>query len=185
MPIETDERVTPHAARTGIIRRRTVIKGAAWSIPVIAAAVAAPARAASGQGNVVVTSSCWGLTILGIGASFPEFHIAAVGETISAGSTFILQGTGLANLVFGGTMGLFDIHLVDGNQAVVTLRRDIPAGTSLTLQVTGVAGAFIARTYSLTVGTVIGNANVIHTDDSASQRLSGVSVLGVLVGRCS
>lgn len=154
-------------------------------MPIVAAAAAMPARAASGDGNVIVTSSCYGITILGVGASFPQFHITAVGETIKAGSTFLLSGTGLANLTFGSATGLFDVQLAGGNQAMVTVRSDIPAGSTSTLQVTGIAGAFLARTYTLAVDTVVGNANVITSDDSASQRLSGVSVLGVLVGRCS
>ena len=41
---------------TSQISRRTVVKGAAWSVPVIAAAVAAPMAAASGDGNTVTNS---------------------------------------------------------------------------------------------------------------------------------
>ncbi|WP_353113995.1 hypothetical protein [Microbacterium sp.] len=172
------------APRAGV-PRRTVLRGAAWSMPVVAVAAATPARAASGDGNVIVTSSCYGITILGVGASFPQFHITAVGQPVLAGSTFLLSGTGLAGLTFGSATGLFDVQLVGGNQAIVTVGSDIPAGSSSTLQVTGIGGAFLARTYTLSVDTILGNANVITTDDSASQRLSGVSVLGVLVGRCS
>lgn len=51
--------------RNGLSRRR-VVKGAAWSLPVIAATVAAPAHAASGKANIAVTSSCFaGTTALG------------------------------------------------------------------------------------------------------------------------
>jgi len=41
---------------TSQISRRTVVKGAAWSVPVIAAAVAAPMAVASGDGNTVTNS---------------------------------------------------------------------------------------------------------------------------------
>ncbi|WP_424936902.1 MULTISPECIES: hypothetical protein [Bacteria] len=52
--------VTPHhdpAPQPGQIRRRTIVKGAAWSVPVIAAAVAVPSAAASVVGTIRVVSA--------------------------------------------------------------------------------------------------------------------------------
>lgn len=58
------------------ISRRTLVKGAAWSVPVIAAAVAVPARAASGDdplllGQLLVSSS----DISQINAVFGSFEL--------------------------------------------------------------------------------------------------------------
>lgn len=62
MPEET----TADLPRPNGLSRRRVVKGAAWSLPVIAATVAVPAHAASGKANIAVTSSCFaGTTALG------------------------------------------------------------------------------------------------------------------------
>lgn len=68
-----DQNMT-EAAPYRAVPRRTVVRGAAWSIPVIAAAVAVPAHAASlKQPNIAVTSGCLtNVTVLGgqIGAAY-------------------------------------------------------------------------------------------------------------------
>lgn len=57
---------TPELPRRSSLSRRNVVKGAAWSLPVIAATVAVPAHAASGEANIAVTTSCFaGTTALG------------------------------------------------------------------------------------------------------------------------
>lgn len=173
---------------TKLVTRRTVARSAAWSIPVIAAAVAAPSASASvapEQQNVTITADCYGLSILGVGASFPQFTITAVGAPILAGSTFLLQGDGLANLTIGNTNGAGLLNVISGSAAVFTLSKDIPAGAAVTLKVTGLVSAQVAKTYSFSVQNVLGNANSNPADDSGSSRLTGLSVLGVLVGRCT
>jgi hypothetical protein len=70
--------ISDSSARTGI-DRRTVLAGAAWSVPVVAVALAAPAAAASG----------WSVTVAFIAAElelrYRDFVVAAV--TISNTST--------------------------------------------------------------------------------------------------
>ncbi|WP_353115181.1 hypothetical protein [Microbacterium sp.] len=172
---------------TAGLSRRTIVKGAAWSVPVVAAAAAVPMASASvpiPQQNVIVSASCYGINILGFGQSFPQFTITAVGNTVRAGSTFLITGTGIGNLTFGDTNGLGVLNFLNGSTAQFTLARDIPAGTSATLQVTGFASAQALRTYTMTVGNIIGNANSNKGDDSAGQTLVGLSIFGVLVGYC-
>ena len=170
------------------VPRRTIVKSAAWSLPAVAAAVATPLATASiptADQNVIISSSCVGFNILGIGQSFPQFTITAVGAPIKAGSTFTLSGQGFANLTFADTTGLgFFNFFGNGTGATFTLSRDIPAGESASLQVNGLASIQVLRTYSMTVGSIIGNANSKRTDDSASQTLVGASVFGILVGYC-
>lgn len=94
------------------LKRRTVVNAAAWSVPVIAAAAATPAASASvpvEDENVSISSSCYGINILGFGQSFPQFHITAQGAAIEAGSTFLLRGGGLGNLTFGGFNDFLEI----------------------------------------------------------------------------
>ncbi|MFJ3958387.1 hypothetical protein [Arthrobacter sp. NPDC090010] len=177
----------PSGTGTKQITRRTVTRGAAWSLPVIAATMAAPAAVASvppAQQNVIITAGCYGINILGVGQSFPEFTITAVGAPILAGSTFNIQGTGLGNLTFGNANGAGFLNIINGTTAQFTLSQDIPAGSSITLRVTGLLSAQVLRTYTMSVGNVLGNANSIHSDDSAGTTLLGVSVFGILVGYC-
>lgn len=168
------------------VTRRTVTRTAAWSVPVVLAVAAAPMAAASpNTENVSITSSCYGLNILGFGMSFPQFHFTAVNAPIDVGSTFLLTGSGLANLTIGGLTGIFDFKLLSSGSAVLTVRSTISAGSTATIQVTGLASAQVLTTYTVSVQNIIGNANTTSTDDSAMQSLTGMSVFGILLGRCS
>ncbi|MFC0672863.1 hypothetical protein [Brachybacterium hainanense] len=154
-------------------------------MPAAVVAVSAPAIASSGTPqDVIVDSSCYGVTILGIGMSFPQFTITAVGAPIGAGSTFLLSGTGLGNLTIGGMGGFFDFEVIGGNSIRVTISEEIPAGGSATIRVTGMASAQALRYYTLSVENILINRNDELGNDSASASLSGVSFLGVLVGYC-
>lgn len=167
--------------------RRTVLKGAAWSVPVVALAVAAPIAAASvpaAQQDVIVTSSCYGLSILGVGISYPEFRILAVGAPILAGSTFLITGVGIGNLTIGDTSGLGVLNLLNPSTVRYTLTSDIPAGGAAVVRVTGLASVQALRTYTMTAQTILGNANAAPGNDSASQTLVGGSLFGLNVGYC-
>lgn len=68
-------------AERGMLSRRTVVQGAAWSVPVIAAAVATPLAAASGTPwNVRITSDCV-LDVGGTGMLAPGFRVVADSPT--------------------------------------------------------------------------------------------------------
>ncbi len=168
------------------LSRRTVTRSAAWSVPIIAAVVAAPAASASVivPQDVIVSASCYGLNILGFGFSFPQFTIEAQNVDILPGSTFTITGSGVGNLTFGGYAGL-NFNFVGTNSALVTTTEVIPAGTSTTVQVTGLASFQALAQYTLSVTSIIGNRNNIPTNDSASANLSGFSFLGVLGGLCT
>ncbi|GAA5147391.1 hypothetical protein GCM10025768_07360 [Microbacterium pseudoresistens] len=103
------------------ISRRTVVKGAAWSVPVIAAAVAVPARAASLTGvDVGVTYNCVGnydLALLDTIEGIPGAGPIAVNTV-----TGLLSAIGLEQFSSRG----FNITAVEGT---------IPAGTQFTLTV--------------------------------------------------
>lgn len=67
------------------IDRRTIVKSAAWSVPVIAAASALPTAAASvncptatAPWDIQITSGCM-LDFLGAGQAFPGFRVTALG----------------------------------------------------------------------------------------------------------
>ena len=60
-------------ARTPGIERRTLVKGAAWSLPVIALAVGTPARAASADWNISLAANCL-VGVVGVGV-IPGYSI--------------------------------------------------------------------------------------------------------------
>lgn len=100
--------------------RRTLVKGAAWSVPVIAAAVATPLAAASGPNfDVAVSASCTGNYdldgLLGLIAGVP-----LVGPGVATTVQNLLAAVGITPFQSRG----FTINAAEGT---------IPAGTQFTL----------------------------------------------------
>jgi len=114
--------------------RRTIVKGAAWSVPVIAAAIAAPFAAASGTPTgtlTVATMNCTGASI----STNPGFTLTAVnGDT--AATTFIITSTAVlsASLRNAWTTSLgLNVTLLGGN----SWQFEVPAlaaGQTITFQ---------------------------------------------------
>lgn len=97
----------------GGLSRRTVVKGAAWSLPVLAVAVAAPAATASVAFDVQVTGNCQN-----------DYDLS------------VLQGLGLGILLPAVQTALGALGLTPGASRSFTISADegtIPAGTSFTL----------------------------------------------------
>ncbi|WP_424936250.1 MULTISPECIES: hypothetical protein [Bacteria] len=111
------------------VSRRTLVKGAAWSLPVIAVASAAPMAAASTPGGGVVE----GFSVDGscglLGALGPGFTVKAGTTPIPVGTTIRIHTTGLAkvDLVSLSGQGLADVTLIGSNDLGVTLTGEIPA----------------------------------------------------------
>jgi len=176
------------------ISRRTVAKGAAWSVPVVAVAAAAPAHAASGPtaGDVMVSASCVGVNVLDlITLGYPQFTINAVNQGIDAGSTFTLSNDKVAGAGLKLLTGSDDVTLtiIDGSSATVKLTNAVPAGGSVTFEVGGsgshdgiAVAANVLATFELAVDHISGNDNTNTTDDSATVGLTGVGVTLPLVG---
>lgn len=151
------EELTQHQG----ISRRTIVKGAAWSIPVMAAAVAAPAAVATGGPgwDVTVSAACSGqyslrllqnqvgtalvavaeglLNALGLSRATREFTITATEGTVPAGTTFSLAyPDGLIDLTL--LQGLIETNAltvvtINNSQATFTLDSDLTQGQSITL----------------------------------------------------
>lgn len=115
--------------------RRTIVKGAAWSVPVIAAAVATPLAAAStvDVGAFSLDGSCGTLGVLG-----PGFTIQA-GPTapLPAGTTITITGSGIANIgVFSISGGTANVAVLSPTSRQITLTADLPAGATLAARTT-------------------------------------------------
>jgi hypothetical protein len=148
------------------ISRRTIVKGAAWSIPVMAAAVAAPAAVATGGPNwdVAVTGNCLNdyedsvlnglvspplrntvraaLALLGLTRPAQRsFTITAAEGTVPAGTTFSLAyPNGLIDLAL--LEGVIEaealtVATINNTQTTFTLDTDLTQGQSITIDVIG------------------------------------------------
>ncbi|MDR6867255.1 hypothetical protein J2Y69_001856 [Microbacterium resistens] len=115
------------------VSRRTLVKGAAWSLPVIAVAAATPLAAAS-TGTVegfAVEGTC-GL----LGALGPGFTVKAGTTPIPVGTTILVQTSGVLalNLISLSGQGLAELNLLSNKQIAITLTAPIPAGSQLNIQ---------------------------------------------------
>lgn len=135
------------------LSRRTVVKGAAWSVPVIAAAVATPLAAASQAVDLTVTGNCSGqfraaglasnilnaLTgLLGFDPAVRSFTVTAGATAVPSGTTLLLDNTGLLNVGLLSITGALDISALDivnigGGVSSITLQQPLPAGQSFTV----------------------------------------------------
>jgi hypothetical protein len=118
------------------IARRTVMKGAAWSLPVIALAVATPAAAASGDtdlGAFAINGSCGVLGVLG-----PGFVLTAgPTEPLPVGTTITITGSGIANIgVFSVSGGTANVAVLSNTSRQITLTAELPAGAQLAMRTT-------------------------------------------------
>jgi len=142
------------------VERRTVLKGAAWSVPVIAVAAATPLASASVAWNGAVSAFCTN-----------QYDISALTSIVGAGLTGTVQAAlGLLGINAGATRG-FTITAATGT---------IPAGTQYTisdpnailtlsglqaLAIAGVAGIVaVAGGYSFTTSAPITQGNSITVD---------------------
>lgn len=125
----TEEVTTPG------LSRRTVVKGAAWSVPVIAAAVATPLAAASlaDVGAFALAGTCGTLGLLG-----PGFTLTADATTpLPVGTTVTVTGSGVANIgVFSVSGGTATVATLSGTSRQITLTSALPAGATIAFRTT-------------------------------------------------
>jgi len=127
--------VTEEIQKNSGFSRRTVVKGAAWSVPVIAAAVATPLAAASGGdiGAFALDGSCGVLGVLGPGFTLE----ASATEPIPAGTTVTITGGGIANIgVFSVTGGTAAVNVLSPTSTQIVLSAPVPAGGTIAFRTT-------------------------------------------------
>jgi hypothetical protein len=164
---------------TGTLQRRTLLKGAAWSAPVIAVAIAAPASSASTAGaDVVWASSSTDLLAIGLlaaagtGGALVTTNVLPTGPlsfTVNNPTAGAIVGplTGTIAIEFSSGLPLisvkgFGVYSIDGDPANVSDRIETPDGvwalgsTYATTQNITVPSTSIAGGGSLTVPVVFG-----------------------------
>jgi hypothetical protein len=127
--------VTEEIQKNSGFSRRTVVKGAAWSVPVIAAAVATPLAAASvvDVGAFELDGSCGVLGVLGPGFTLQ----ASATEALPVGTIINITGSGIANIgVFSVTGGTANVNVVSPTSRTITLTSAVPAGGTIAFRTT-------------------------------------------------
>ncbi|SDY80728.1 hypothetical protein [Herbiconiux ginsengi] len=129
----TEQTTTNRSSRS--LDRRTLLRGAAWSVPVVALAVATPAAAASDieVGAYQVVGTC------GIqGVQGPGFLLTASSSAaLPVGTTVMIVASGVANAgVFSVTGGTASQQILSGTARLFTLTAALPAGATMAFRTT-------------------------------------------------
>lgn len=127
--------VTEEIQKNSGFSRRTIVKGAAWSVPVIAAAVATPLAAASNVevGAFELDGTCGVLGVLGPGFTLQ----ASATAPLPVGTTVTITGSGIANIgVFSVTGGTANVAVLSGTSRQITLTAALPAGATIAFRTT-------------------------------------------------
>ncbi|WP_309064565.1 hypothetical protein [Microbacterium sp.] len=188
------------------LTRRTVVKGAAWSVPVIAVAVGTPLASASvAPFNATVTANCSNdydlsvlegivgsgllgtvqaaLGLLGITPGATRgFTITATTGTIPAGTQYTLQDPN-AILTIGGLETVLAAHAIGvvatAGGYTLTLSNPIPEGSSVFVDLYD-AIVNVGALSSLTLTQVQSDANNGDNSATASTLLAAAVDLGTL-----
>lgn len=141
---------SPNAPKN--LDRRSLVKSAAWSVPVIALATAAPFASASpvvNVGNFRVVGDCGVLAVLG-----PGFEVTAGAAPLPVDTQILINGSGVANIglfsVLGGTA---DVVVLGGTGRRITLTAPLAAGATLQLRTTLSISVAFGLTAALTLPT--------------------------------
>jgi hypothetical protein len=116
------------------IDRRSVVRGAAWSLPVIALAIATPAAAASNvdYGAFALNGSCGTLGLQG-----PGFTLTAASVPLPVGTSVLISGTGVGNIgVFSVSGGTASVVVLSSTARLITLTAALPANATIAFRTT-------------------------------------------------
>lgn len=190
--------------------RRTILKGAAWSAPVIAAAVATPLAAASDPDwNASVTSTCTGNLALDAGLAqdvitaivnavnlLPGvnvtraqryFTITATQGTVPAGTEFVLSSPqALLNASLLTHTSVIGITILGGqstNTATIRLDQDLQQGQTIRIDMNR---ALLTVSVASTQTLALNGTDANNSDNSATSSVvagSSASISVPFVGR--
>ena len=117
------------------VSRRSVVRAAAWSLPVLAVAIAAPAASATDVdlGAFAIYGSCGVLFVSG-----PGFLLTAGPDApLPVGTTITIMGSGVANIgVFSVSGGSASVSSPTTTSRLITLTAELPASAVMALRTT-------------------------------------------------
>ena len=171
--------------------RRTIIKGAAWSVPVVAAAVATPLAAATGSFDVRVQQERCQLVGL---SNPPYFNIYADTGTVPTGSVFTLVvNGGLVNLSILSSnpnegFSVIDGGIIGGSRTyTITTTAPITQGNSSRVDFlpNSLVSAFLLSSASLTYVSSPSGTESGPGKNVATTNITGVGALGFYAYSCT
>lgn len=194
----------------GGLSRRTVVKGAAWSIPVMAAAVAAPAAVATGGNawDVQVAGNCEGdydisvlesivgptlvgtvelalQNLLGLEAGASRtFTITALEGTVPAGTQFTLSyPEGLLSLTALEDLIEANVLLVaDVNETDATITLNGPLAQGESIAIDYIDAVIDLGVLSTVTLSLVGNDNPSGADAADSASISNLAAVAIDLG---
>ncbi|WP_382308444.1 hypothetical protein [Herbiconiux sp. UC225_62] len=152
------------------VDRRALLRGAAWSVPVVALAVATPAAAASDieVGAYSLNGACGTPGVLG-----PGFILTAGPGGIPVGTTILVTGSGVANIgVFSVSgSGTASVAVLSGTSRLITITGAVPGGATIAFR----------TTLSTSVAFTLNAATTLPADYIATGAKSTAKVVNTLV----
>jgi hypothetical protein len=151
------------------VDRRTLLLGAAWSVPVVALAVATPAAAASDieVGAYSLDGTCGTPGVLG-----PGFILTAGSGGIPVGTTIVVTGSGVANIgVFSVTPRVATVTVLSGTSRLITFTSEVTAGATVSMR----------TTLSTSVAFTLNAATTLPADYVATGAKSTARVVNTLI----
>jgi hypothetical protein len=149
--------------------RRSLVKGAAWSLPVIAVAVATPLASAStvDVGAYHLDGTCGVLGVLG-----PGFTLTAGPTPLPVGTTVVVTGSGVANIgVFSVTGGTATVNVLSGTSRSIVLTSAVPANSTISFR----------TTLSITVAFTLNAVSTLPANYTSTGGKSSGSVSSTLI----
>lgn len=170
--------VVPAPSRSSL-SRRALAMGAAWSIPVVAAAASSPSAAASPNPawDVSIVGTC---STLSFGTDSRQFTYTAITGTVPAHTQFTLTSSGLlsATLIDLPSDNIVSLSVLGDSSVSLTLNEDLPAGSSFSVGLgAGLINAEVITTFSSAL--VGADANASDNSDSFGVLL-GVAIGGII-----
>ena len=142
---------------------------AAWTVPAVTLASAAPAFANSvtDVGAYQLSGTCGTLGILG-----PGFVLTAGSQPLPVGTSVTITGSGIANIgVFSISGGTANVAVLGGTSRQVTLTSELPAGATLAMR----------TTLSITVAFRLNAVSTLPSDYTASGAKTSAQVSSTLI----
>lgn len=160
--------------RQPTMSRRTLAKGALWTVPAITVGATLPAFAASG-GNVTVAGAGCSNQVTAA-TNILIFKVCAVTALIDIGSTFIYTYSAMTKAptvtADNGTTFTTSPTSPSSTSGTLTIKltNAIAAGTCTNFSILTNANSYASASFK--AGTIVGNSNLITTDDQASYSFS-------------
>ena len=162
-----------------VVSRRTLARGAVWSVPVIAGVALAPTASAASTDDVVVAAYC----VSGVTpANRRGFNVSAAAGVIPIGCTFTFTSSGALNNLTAGTN---TVSAPTTNPTTGVVSYTITVTSPLAFQVQATIQAIANSDAIRDLRLVFNGVDRVTTNNSASLRVNVTNGSGATSQVCS